>query len=134
MSQSFTIRSSRPAAAILAAPQPKIGCGTHFEETMHEFLQRDLDYVMRLDEVMWGCLLLAVTISFQPLGISSLDALWSVRRLKDGKTQTGHTSLRESVESEGFDGVAAAHSRCVAKMSQEIANTLRTLAESAPPR
>jgi len=46
-----------------------IGRGTHFEETMHEFLQRDLDYVMRLDEVMWGCLLLAVTIIIHGVGL-----------------------------------------------------------------
>jgi len=63
---------------------------------------------------------------------ASLDALWSVRRLKDGKTETGHTILRESVDSEGFDGLAAAHSRGIAKMSQEIADTLRMLARSAP--
>ena len=62
---------------------------------------------------------------------ASLEALWSVRRLKDGKTETGHTVLRESVESEGFDGLAAAHSRGIAKMSQEIADTLRTLVRSA---
>jgi hypothetical protein len=36
---------------------------------MQEFLQRDLDYVMRLDEVMWGCLLLAVTISIHATGL-----------------------------------------------------------------
>src|SRR5215471_3980095 len=36
---------------------------------MHEFLQRDLDYVMRLDEVMWGCLLLAVTILIHGAGL-----------------------------------------------------------------
>lgn len=63
---------------------------------------------------------------------ASLDALWSVRRLKDGKTETGHTILRESVDGEGFDGLAAAHSRGIAKMSQEIADTVRTLARSAP--
>ena len=36
---------------------------------MHEFLQRDLDYVMRLDEVMWGCLLLALTLSIHGAGL-----------------------------------------------------------------
>ena len=36
---------------------------------MHEFLQRDLDYVMRLDEVMWGCLLLAVTLIIHGAGL-----------------------------------------------------------------
>ena len=36
---------------------------------MNEFLQRDLDYVMRLDEVMWGCLLLAVTLIIHGAGL-----------------------------------------------------------------
>jgi hypothetical protein len=36
---------------------------------MNEFLQRDLDYVMRLDEVMWGCLLLAITLSIHVAGL-----------------------------------------------------------------
>ena len=36
---------------------------------MNEFLQRDLDYVMRLDEVMWGCLLLAVTLTIHGAGL-----------------------------------------------------------------
>ena len=62
---------------------------------------------------------------------ASLEALWSVRRLKDGKTETGHTVMRESVESESFDALAAAHSRSIAKMSQEIADALRMLVRSA---
>lgn len=36
---------------------------------MNEFLQRDLDYVMRVDEVMWGCLLVAITISIHATGL-----------------------------------------------------------------
>jgi hypothetical protein len=36
---------------------------------MHEFLQRDLDYAMRLDEVTWGCLLLAVTLIIHRAGL-----------------------------------------------------------------
>ena len=36
---------------------------------MHEFLQRDLDYVIRLDEVMWGCLLVAVTLIIHGVGL-----------------------------------------------------------------
>jgi thiamine transporter ThiT len=36
---------------------------------MNEFLQRDLDYVMRLDEVLWGCLLLAITLSIHVAGL-----------------------------------------------------------------
>ena len=36
---------------------------------MHEFLQRDLDYVMRVDEVIWGGLLLAITIIIHGIGL-----------------------------------------------------------------
>jgi hypothetical protein len=36
---------------------------------MNELLQRDLDYVMRVDEVMWGCLLLAITITIHASGL-----------------------------------------------------------------
>ena len=36
---------------------------------MHEFLQRDLDSVMRLDEVVWGCALLAITLSIHGAGV-----------------------------------------------------------------
>jgi hypothetical protein len=36
---------------------------------VHEFLQRDLDYVIRLEEVMWGCLLVAVTLIIHGVGL-----------------------------------------------------------------
>jgi hypothetical protein len=36
---------------------------------MHEFLQHDLDYVIRLDEVMWGCLLVAATLIIHGVGL-----------------------------------------------------------------
>jgi hypothetical protein len=62
---------------------------------------------------------------------ASLDAVWTVRRLKDRKTETGRTTVREQVEGEGFDALAAAHSRGIAKMSREIADTIRMLAGSA---
>jgi hypothetical protein len=66
-----------------------MGGGTHFEETMNEFLQRDLDYVIRLDEVMWGCLLLAVTIIIHAAGLfftTRLSAAYLARmnRLRHG--------------------------------------------------
>ena len=36
---------------------------------MNEFLQHDLDYVVRLDEVVWGCLLVAVTLIIHGVGL-----------------------------------------------------------------
>ena len=62
---------------------------------------------------------------------ASLDAVWTVRRLKDRKTETGRTTVREQVEGEGYEPLAAAHSRGIAKMSREIADTVRMLAGSA---
>jgi uncharacterized lipoprotein YmbA len=62
---------------------------------------------------------------------ASLDAVWTVRRLKDSKTETGRTSVREPVDGDNFEALAAAHSRAIAKMSQEIADTVRTLARTA---
>ena len=62
---------------------------------------------------------------------ASLDAVWTVRRLKDGKTETGRTGVREPVDGDGFEALAAAHSRGIAKMSQEIADAVRMLARAA---
>ena len=62
---------------------------------------------------------------------AALDAVWTVRRTKDGKTETGRTSVREPAK-EGFDELAAAHSRGVARLSQDIADAVRTLDRGAP--
>jgi len=58
---------------------------------------------------------------------ATLDAVWSVRRTKDGKTETGRTTAREAVQEQGFDALAAAHSRAVARLSRDIADALRAL-------
>jgi len=44
---------------------------------MDEFLQRDLDYVIRLEEVIWGCLLLVVTLIIHVIGLSYTTRLSS---------------------------------------------------------
>ena len=56
-----------------------------------------------------------------------LDAVWSVRKMKTGKVDTGRTSLRETVSDPGYDAVAAAHSRTIANMSDDIAKAIRAL-------
>jgi uncharacterized protein len=58
---------------------------------------------------------------------ATLDAVWTVRRTKDGKAQTGRTTVREPAAQAGFDGLAAAHSRAVARLSRDIADTVRAL-------
>lgn len=61
-----------------------------------------------------------------------LDAVWTVRRAKDGKTETGRTTARETVADKGYDALAAAHSRALARLSRDIADAVRTLNSSVP--
>jgi len=53
--------------------------------------------------------------------------VWSVRKMKTGKVDTGRTSLRETVSDPGYDALAAAHSRTIASMSDDIAKAIRAL-------
>lgn len=64
-------------------------------------------------------------------GTSALvDALWRVRRVKDGASASGRSTVRENVADRGYDALAAAHSRAVARLSQDIADAIRKLATS----
>ncbi len=60
---------------------------------------------------------------------ATLDAVWTVRRTKDGKTETGRTTAREMVQGNGYDALAAAHSRALARLSQDIAGAVRALGQ-----
>ena len=62
---------------------------------------------------------------------ATLDAVWIVRRTKDGKTQSGRTTLSEPAPEKTYEALVAAHSRALAHMSQAIADAVRTL-EGAP--
>ena len=62
-----------------------------------------------------------------PGDAATLNAVWIVRRTKDGKAQTGRTTVREPTLEAGYDALAAAHSRALARMSQDIANAIRAL-------
>ena len=58
---------------------------------------------------------------------AALDAVWSVRRAKDGRTEMGRTTVREQVQEKDYDSLVAAHSRAVARLSQDIAAAVRML-------
>ena len=62
-----------------------------------------------------------------PGGSARVDAVWTLRRTRDDKSLTGRTSAQEPVSQPGFDGLAAAHSRAVARLSRDIADAVRTL-------
>jgi uncharacterized lipoprotein YmbA len=63
---------------------------------------------------------------------ATLDAVWTVRRTKDGGTQTRRTTMREAVQENTYEALAAAHSRAVARLCQDIATAVQTLERSAP--
>jgi uncharacterized lipoprotein YmbA len=59
-----------------------------------------------------------------------LDAFWTVRRSRDGASQMGRTTVREAAAEAGYAALAAAHSRAIARLSQDIANAVRLLDRS----
>ena len=61
-----------------------------------------------------------------------LDAVWTVRRAKDGKAQTGRTTVREPAQEKSYDALAAAHSRALARLSRDIADAVRALDLAGP--
>ena len=70
--------------------------------------------------------------SFQsmPGELAALDAVWTVRRTKDGKASTLRTNVREAVQENSYAALAAAHSRALASLSRDIADAVRALDRS----
>jgi hypothetical protein len=60
---------------------------TRVEGRLYEFLQRDIDYVIRVEELIWGCVLLALTLIIHALGVyrvvrtSAGVTVWAEARL-----------------------------------------------------
>lgn len=63
----------------------------------------------------------------QPGVAASLDAGWTVRRLKDGASRSGRTAVREPVTQPGYAALAAAHSLAVQRLAQDVAAAVRAL-------
>jgi uncharacterized lipoprotein YmbA len=61
-----------------------------------------------------------------------VEAMWTVRQAKGGETRSGRTVVREPVQGDGFDALAAAHSRALAKVSSDIAVAIRAEADKKP--
>jgi hypothetical protein len=58
---------------------------------------------------------------------ATLDAVWTLRRAKDGRSETRRTTVHEKPQDNSYDALAAAHSRAVARLSQDIADAVRVL-------
>jgi uncharacterized protein len=65
-----------------------------------------------------------------PGDAASLEAVWTVRRTQDNRSETGRTSLREPVSDTGYEALAAAHSRALAALSRDIAAGLEALSRA----
>ena len=64
---------------------------------------------------------------------ATFGAVWAVRRTRDGKSETGRTAIREATAGDkSYEAIAAAHSRALSRMSQDIAAAVRTLSTAAP--
>jgi len=61
-----------------------------------------------------------------------IEAVWVVRRSAGGATRSGRTLAREAVHGDGFDALAAAHSRALATVSSDIAAAIRAEAAGKP--
>jgi len=59
-----------------------------------------------------------------------LDAVWTVQKARNSPPRSGRTIARETVQGEGFDALAAAHSRALATMSADIAAAIRAANDS----
>jgi uncharacterized lipoprotein YmbA len=55
----------------------------------------------------------------------TIDALWTIRPAEGGTAKTGRSSVRQATAGNGFDALAAAHSRALARVSQDIAAAIR---------
>jgi len=61
-----------------------------------------------------------------------MEAVWNVRKMAGGATRSGRTTARETVQTDSFEALAAAHSHAIAKMSADIAAAIRAEAEQKP--
>jgi len=58
---------------------------------------------------------------------ATLDALWTVRGTRDGATRSGRTTVSEPVKDQEYATLAAAHSRALGRLSEDIAGAIRAL-------
>jgi uncharacterized lipoprotein YmbA len=72
------------------------------------------------------------TFESAPGEAATLSTLWIVRRVKDGKTQIGRTTVREATPEKSYQALAAAHSRALSRLSEDIANAIRMFDRGNP--
>lgn len=105
--------------------------GEPLKENIARTLAADLSRVMGVDNVSvypQGADVKAYQVRVDVMRFDSmpgdaimLDALWTVRAPDGTSRFDGHTVAQEKAGGDGFDAIAAAHSRALAQMSRQIA-------------
>lgn len=67
-----------------------------------------------------------------PGDAATLDAIWSVRRTRDDKSESGRTTVSEPSGAKSYDALVAAHSRALGRLSQDIADRIRSMERGTP--
>jgi uncharacterized lipoprotein YmbA len=67
-----------------------------------------------------------------PGDAAALDAVWIVRQMNEGESRTGRTSVQEKTQGNGYEALAAAHSRAIARLSQDVADAIKSLQTAEP--
>jgi len=57
-----------------------------------------------------------------------VEAVWAVTTVASERTLSGKTIARETLQGDGFDALAAAHSRALAQLTRDIAAAIRKAA------
>jgi uncharacterized lipoprotein YmbA len=60
----------------------------------------------------------------------ALEVVWSIRRAAGNEARSGRSSVTETSAGAGYEALVAAHSRALARVSQEIASTLGAFANA----
>ncbi len=68
-----------------------------------------------------------VRFESEPGKRASLDAVWTVRAAKEGRTRSGRTTASEPVADGSSAAMVAAHSRALTRLSNEVAEAIRAL-------
>jgi uncharacterized protein len=86
-------------------------------------LRLDADYRVEVDVQVFESI---------PGEAAHSSSMWTVRRVKDGRTQTGRTNIREASPDGSYQALAAAHSRALDHLSTNIADAIRALDHEGP--
>jgi uncharacterized lipoprotein YmbA len=97
--------------------------GTSRVSLVNQSMNGDPDFRVAID---------VQTFQSKPGDSATLNATWIVRRTKDGKVQAGRTAVREPPNGMGYDALVAAHSRALARLSQDIVDGIRSLNHTLP--